>query len=223
MYSIKVSEIRDLPYNYKELYMKYEDENLSHKLIVKDNKPISIVSTRYEVIVNELLENELKKEFKNVGVRYSGNRIKCEIEEEDWGALVYNSMDGTIRLSSFLVEYKDKEKIVLPIVLLYSKHYKKVRGFDVVGFVNESLKIKDKVKDYMMKLRGKEITDDIKELMKGYIPNKYLVDSIDALDFYSRVMGNIINDEKNVLVEYSRMNYLIKVMRTNVIKEMLKV
>jgi len=201
------------PYGYEEKYLRYGEQRLGYKAIVKDGKLLAIVKRYYRLIPNELVLEKLKG-VKVVNVTKTDTRLYVEVkgEADDVGALVVNSVDGSHALSVVaMVRVGDsmipmKSQRFEPIRRV---HKKNVKFEELDTEIELVLKGAVEVKKYVEKIFQLRAFDykDVFEALEELIPKKYVKDVVASLyvhkempvkDVYEAIVKRIWNSKVDV-------------------------
>jgi len=225
----EVEKIVDKGYGYEEKYLLFKGVKIPYKAIIKKGALIAIVSRKYHLIPNELIE-ELCKQIAErrkwkIVVDKTETSIHVSMGRDGVGVVVANRVDGygALRVDLYItingakVIYKIKKDDELEQV--YKKHYKgaKIVIDDLEKIVDAVLSKVDDLKyliNRMDKIQANKIYDELK-ILEDLIPKKYIQTAMRLLQyrvtlkqFYSKVASEIWSADISMDTKIRYFDYL---------------
>lgn len=174
-------------FGYSEKYLKYNDERIPYKAILKNGQLIAIVSRGYYLLENEKLWELIRKkaEEKKLDaeiVSKSMTRIHIAVysKDRDCAALVHNSVDASLALRvDLLIKINDVYTVfrVRDLKQVYRRHTKNLNKFtdELWQTIEQILDKGEYYKAFLANLDSvklKDVEEDLKELLEVF-PKKY--------------------------------------------------
>lgn len=172
-------------YGYVEKYLLFRGEATPYKAIVRNNELLAIVSKRYQLIENEKVVDICNKIASQNGyvmdVVSSPTRVYIFLDANDVGAVVQNSVDGSLSLRVDAVVRINGGRAIIRVKNvkeIYKKHFGGVKIVvnDLEQIIKEILKYSKEFKsmiDKLDKLSAREYVEEIKTL-EGLLPKRYV-------------------------------------------------
>lgn len=176
-----VERTDDIGYGIQAKYLKYHDQRLKYKAVVKGGRVVAIVTRRYKVIPNEKVLGILSKLMQADKAETTETRLVWVAKlDETFAVRVVNSIDGTLALSvSLLVFGVPLRRAVVErfdVKQVYRRHFDRLNEADIL--VKSIEQIKQFVAEFGNQLREYLAirVDDVvvQSFAQSKLPKKYL-------------------------------------------------
>lgn len=232
MVEFKVLETIERPFGYQEKILQYRDSPVKYKAIIKNSALVAILSNRYKLIPNEqvleIVRNISQARGLDLSYYFYGWRLYCILRDNDIGAMVINSVDGSESLKCQSLFFSEEIPIFpispnVSLTSLYRKHSKSLEVHDLYDIIPEIISSSREYKNWFEQLSNYKVKDylePLKEMIK-VLPKKYREGSIEYVyfdpdyslkDFYetiARRIWNTDNDMKTRINLYRQLNRII--------------